>query len=233
MLKKTIKFEDFNGTETTEDFYFNLTKSEAILLEVARDGGKTFSDSLQNMIDSKSTKQLSDELKDLIKLAYGVRSTDGKRFEKSDEHFREFASSGAYHALILELLTDAQGAAHFINGIVPEELSQNPDDLVTAVTTRKTAREISEERMQGYNKKKGAVANTTKLIADPETTVKEGIVVSEAVPDEAPAEPKYSGPVEATSPAINFENTPMDPRASVNQELQQQYQQQGLRPRIR
>jgi len=27
MLKKTIKYTDFDGNERTEDFYFNLTKA--------------------------------------------------------------------------------------------------------------------------------------------------------------------------------------------------------------
>ena len=28
MLKKTIKYTDYNGVERTEDFYFNLSKAE-------------------------------------------------------------------------------------------------------------------------------------------------------------------------------------------------------------
>lgn len=33
MLVKTITYEDFNGTERTEDFMFNLTKTELVKLE--------------------------------------------------------------------------------------------------------------------------------------------------------------------------------------------------------
>ena len=28
MLKKTLTYEDFNGNQRTEDYYFNLTKAE-------------------------------------------------------------------------------------------------------------------------------------------------------------------------------------------------------------
>ena len=28
MIKKTVKYEDFNGVERSEDLYFNLTKTE-------------------------------------------------------------------------------------------------------------------------------------------------------------------------------------------------------------
>ena len=30
MLKKTITYTDYNGSERTEDFYFNLSKAEAM-----------------------------------------------------------------------------------------------------------------------------------------------------------------------------------------------------------
>ena len=39
MLKKTINYTDYNGTERTEDFYFNLTQTEVLQLELGTDGG--------------------------------------------------------------------------------------------------------------------------------------------------------------------------------------------------
>ena len=30
MIKKTIEYVDYNGTERSEDFYFNLTEAECI-----------------------------------------------------------------------------------------------------------------------------------------------------------------------------------------------------------
>ena len=39
MLKKTIKYTDYNGVERTEDFYFNITKAEAIEMEMTTTGG--------------------------------------------------------------------------------------------------------------------------------------------------------------------------------------------------
>lgn len=41
MLKKTITYTDYNGVERTEDFYFNLTKSELLVLEMGTTGGLT------------------------------------------------------------------------------------------------------------------------------------------------------------------------------------------------
>ena len=32
MIKKTVKYVDFNGNENNETFYFNLTKAELTML---------------------------------------------------------------------------------------------------------------------------------------------------------------------------------------------------------
>ena len=34
MLKKTITFEDYNGNQVTEDYYFNFTKAEVVQLDL-------------------------------------------------------------------------------------------------------------------------------------------------------------------------------------------------------
>ena len=33
MLKKTITYNDYNGAERTEDFYFNLTEAEVVEMQ--------------------------------------------------------------------------------------------------------------------------------------------------------------------------------------------------------
>ena len=39
MLKKTITYTDYNGSERTEDFYFNLSKAEIMEMEMGTTGG--------------------------------------------------------------------------------------------------------------------------------------------------------------------------------------------------
>ena len=39
MLKKTFTYVDYNGKERTEDHYFNLTKAEALEMEMSTPGG--------------------------------------------------------------------------------------------------------------------------------------------------------------------------------------------------
>ena len=51
MLKRTIKYEDYNGVEREEDFYFNLTKAELTEMELSQKGG--LAEMIQGIIKSK------------------------------------------------------------------------------------------------------------------------------------------------------------------------------------
>lgn len=117
MLKKTITYTDYNGVERTEDFYFNLSKAEVIEMEMSVSGG------LMGMIDrvvsAQDTPSIVKIFKDLVLKAYGEKSPDGKRFVKSDELRTAFSQTEAYSTLFMELATDADAAANFVNGIIP------------------------------------------------------------------------------------------------------------------
>lgn len=131
MLKKTITFTDYNGTERTEDFYFNLKKSELMELQLGIDGGMT--QYIQKLVSAQDMPKLMDLFKKIIKTAYGVKSDDGRRFIKSDEIFKEFEETEAYSELFMEISTDDKKAADFFNAIIPPELvaeAQKPADVV-------------------------------------------------------------------------------------------------------
>ena len=61
---------------------------------------------------------------ELIDFSYGIKSSDGQYFEKSEEILKRFKSSPAYSELFMELATDDNGAAAFINGVIPNDLKQ-------------------------------------------------------------------------------------------------------------
>ncbi|MET0785758.1 MAG: hypothetical protein ABWY25_03555 [Paenisporosarcina sp.] len=122
MLKREITYENYDGTVLTETFYFNLTKSEIVELEVGYQGG--LEATLRRIIDAKDNKTLIAEFKRLVLLSYGVKSEDGKRFVKSDQLREEFSQTAAYDTLFMELATDDDAAATFIKGVVPKDLSQ-------------------------------------------------------------------------------------------------------------
>lgn len=124
MLKKNIKYTDYNGVERSEDFYFNLSKAEIVEMELGTTGG--FSDMIQRIIDTKDIPQIVKMFKDLVLKAYGVKSADGKRFIKIDDNgvplSRAFSQTEAYSVLYMELATDADAAAKFVNGIMPADM---------------------------------------------------------------------------------------------------------------
>jgi len=121
MLKKTIKYTDFNGVEREEDHYFNLSRAEINEMNLSTTGG------LERMIhDITSTKdvpKIAAIFKELILKSYGIKSPDGKRFIKSKEISLEFSQTGAYDVLYMELLGDETGDAAnaFISAILPSD----------------------------------------------------------------------------------------------------------------
>lgn len=122
MLKKTITYTDYNGIERTEDFYFNFTKAECMEMELSVNGGLV--EMTNKIVAAKDAPSIVKLFKDLVLRAYGEKSADGKRFIKSDEIRDAFAQTEAYSILFMELATDADAAAKFVNGILPEK----PDD---------------------------------------------------------------------------------------------------------
>ena len=117
MLKKNIAYVDYNGVERKEDFYFNLTNAELTEMEMSTSGG--FAEMIKKVVDAQDAPSIIKIFKDLILKAYGEKSADGKRFMKSKEISESFAQTEAYSVLFMELATDAEAAAAFINGIVP------------------------------------------------------------------------------------------------------------------
>lgn len=122
MLKKTITYTDYNNVERTEDFYFHLSKAEIMEMEMSVTGG--FAQMLNKIIASQDAPSIIKVFKDLLLKAYGEKSEDGKRFVKSEEISNAFAQTEAYSILFMELATDADAAAHFINNIIPADMAQ-------------------------------------------------------------------------------------------------------------
>ena len=118
MLKKTITYTDFNNVERSEDFYFNLTKAEVMEMEMSTVGG--LSEMIQRIIAAQDTPSIIKVFKDLVLKSYGEKSPDGKRFIKTPELAEAFSQTEAYSVLFMELATDADSAAAFVNGIIPK-----------------------------------------------------------------------------------------------------------------
>ena len=116
MIKKSIKYVDFNGEENAEVVYFNLTKAELTMLELRMKGG--LSAYIKEAIESENNAVIVDVFEKLILEAYGVKSPDGKRFMKSPELRNEFQHSAAYSEIFMEIVTNPTDAENFMKGIL-------------------------------------------------------------------------------------------------------------------
>lgn len=132
MLKKTVTYTDFDGTERTEDFYFHLTEAEIANMEMENDGG--LAERLRRIVNSKDIKKIKEYFENIILSAYGEKSEDGRRFVKSEEITNNFKSTQAYSDIWMELVTNEDAASEFVNGIIPKSIldrskKQNADLL--------------------------------------------------------------------------------------------------------
>lgn len=134
MLKKTIPYDDFNGLKRKEDFYFNLTEAELTEMELSAEGG--LQEQTKRMLASKDGAAIIKFFKDIVLRSYGQKSLDGRNFIKNDEIRADFASTNAYSILFMELATDADKAAEFVNGILPNSVDQ---DKLKEMTSEKMA----------------------------------------------------------------------------------------------
>lgn len=133
MLKKVIKYTDYNGTVREEPFYFNLTQAEVTELEVSVEGGLV--EMINRIVAAQNGRQIIDTFKDIILKSYGEKSPDGRRFIKNQEVRDAFAQTEAYSQLFMELATNAQAASEFVNGIIPAKADAEPAAETAALPT--------------------------------------------------------------------------------------------------
>lgn len=136
MLKKTIKYNDFEGKEVVEDFYFNITMAEISKMALTSPEAD-FIEYLRTMIKTRDGQQIIDTFEKIIRGAVGQRvEEDGKiKFKKNESITSDLFDTNAYSALFMELIYEenaGKAVAEFIKGIVPEELRDGIDKAIAA-----------------------------------------------------------------------------------------------------
>ena len=124
MLKRKITYEDFfTGETVTDEFYFNLTRTELTEMELGSEKG--MERYLKEIAAEQDPEKIYYLLKDIVLKSYGER--EGSKFRKSKEISEEFAGTAAFDALMAEFFsveddgkTGANAAAEFINAITPK-----------------------------------------------------------------------------------------------------------------
>lgn len=130
MVKKSIKYTDFNGNEQVDECYFNLSQSELTQLEVSEKGG--FENYISKMIAEQDNKKIYALFKEIVLMSYGEKSFDGKSFIKKKMidgqlvNLRDqFEQTMAFDTLMMELISGGEKTvAEFINKLIPNELQE-------------------------------------------------------------------------------------------------------------
>lgn len=135
MVKKTVTYEDFNGVERTEDLYFNLNELEVVKL--ASDLPDEITDTISGnattaaeaeaiatkFVEKLGTNGIIEFIEKLLLKSYGVKSEDGRSFIKNEKLSKDFEYSGAFSAIVMDLMTDDKAASDFVNQIIPAKLA--------------------------------------------------------------------------------------------------------------
>lgn len=170
MFKKTMKFDDLDGNEVTQTFYFNYNKKEvAELLEF-----KQLEQKLELLMkpveesglsQQENNQQAYDIFQDLILDAYGEKGADNVTFVKNARTREYWKSHVAFVEMIFEFLENPQMAAQFIENCLPTKLVQQ-----------------AKEEMARENKTKVSSATLTEMVMeaerrqkDPETRIEPGL----------------------------------------------------------
>lgn len=119
MLKQRVKYEGFDGELIEEDLYFNLTRMDLIELN-DRYESKDMAAYMDKIVKEKNVKELYKVLKDIVLMAYGVKSEDGKRFIKNQTVKDEFAESLAFSQLIEDFHETDTAMSDFVTGITSQ-----------------------------------------------------------------------------------------------------------------
>lgn len=132
MIKKTIAYTDYNGNQRKEDFWFNLTKAEVARMEMSTEGG--MAEMINRIVAAQDVPSLISVFEEMIQKSYGVKTPDGRGFIKRKEDLESFMSTEAYSELFIELVTDADAAAKFLNGIIPSYDDKKPAQAAVSNT---------------------------------------------------------------------------------------------------
>ena len=119
MLKKHVKYQGFDGEIIEEVLYFNLTRMDAIELSALYES-KDLAAYMDEIVKKEDIASLYRVLKDIVLLAYGVKSEDGKRFIKNDVVQKEFEESLAFAQLIEDIHETDSALSEFVTGITSQ-----------------------------------------------------------------------------------------------------------------
>jgi peptidyl-tRNA hydrolase len=170
MFKKTMTFDDLEGNEVSQTFYFNYNKKEvAELLEFKQLEEKlkllTVPIEESGLTQVENNQQAYDIFQDLILDAYGEKGADNVTFVKNERTREYFRSHVAFVELIFEFLENPKLAGEFIEKCLPQKLVARAKEEIAAKEKGKLSSSTLAEMVQEADRRQ----------QDPETRIEPGL----------------------------------------------------------
>ncbi len=128
MFKKSLTYKDWNGVERTEEFRFNLSKTDIQLLNAKHPGG--LFNYMKSCYEAMDVPKMMDFFVMLIMESYGVVSEDGRRFEKSPELSKAFSETRAFDEIFQWLYNEKGAINEFLTKVVPDDLASKVSEAL-------------------------------------------------------------------------------------------------------
>lgn len=122
MIKITETYTDYNDVVRTEDFYFHFTKAELLKMEMGVKGG--LAEMVKRAAQTHDAPTIIKVFEELVAKSYGVKTPDGRGFDKDPKVVKEFLQTEAYSQIFMRLATNDEEAAKFVNGVVPADMRE-------------------------------------------------------------------------------------------------------------
>jgi hypothetical protein len=124
MIPETITYNDLDGKPVQKVWHFSLDRAEIAEMKIRHDGTGEgdLEDYLNRIVAEQDNNKLLDNFKAILFKSVGIRK--GNYIDKSPEIQAEFVGSGAYEAMFMKMLEDANYAANLINGIIPKDMAE-------------------------------------------------------------------------------------------------------------
>ena len=127
-----ITYNDYDGNERTDEFLFSLNKAE-IIKWLAQSGSYSLDQVLSRLIKSGNSKEIINIFDELLHMAYGEKSLDGRKFIKAYKDpnvASNFFDTEAYSVLFMKLIGDSKFAGEFLNSIIPKDLAEEVAKII-------------------------------------------------------------------------------------------------------
>lgn len=151
MLKQTVNYTDFDDQPAVETVYFNLTKSDlADNMHLIEDFEvvRTMLSGKKRDLKPTEIQLVINMVKAIMRMSYGVRSEDGKRFIKTDQQWTEFTQTAVYDEFLMSLFADPKNALEFVSNVIPKDYRDAVLAEAKKVNEELSARDISTPTTQ-------------------------------------------------------------------------------------